>query len=86
MGRSFSDKEVQADMRHMPFTVKSGPADKPVVEVDVGGSAKQYTPEEVSAMVLAKMKDVAESYLGQKSVNPFDHLGFLQLERYVFLT
>ncbi|KAK0731445.1 molecular chaperone bip1 [Lasiosphaeris hirsuta] len=66
IGRSFSDKEVQADIKHMPFKVVAGPADKPLVEVDVGGSIKQFTAEEVSAMILAKMKDIAESYLGQK--------------------
>ncbi|KAK3382456.1 78 kDa glucose-regulated protein precursor [Lasiosphaeria ovina] len=67
IGRSFSDKEVQADIKHMPFTVAAGPGDKPVVEVEVGGgSMKRFTPEEVSAMVLGKMKEVAESYLGQK--------------------
>ncbi|KAK1754988.1 hsp70-like protein [Echria macrotheca] len=66
IGRSFSDKEVQADIKHLPFTVKAGPADKPVVEVEQSSGTKQYTPEEVSAMVLAKMKDVAESYLGQR--------------------
>ncbi len=50
----------------MPFKVTAGPGDTPVVEVDVGGETRQFTPEEVSAMVLKKMKDVAESYLGQK--------------------
>ncbi len=49
----------------MPFKVVAGPSDKPLVEVDVGGTPRQFTPEEVSAMVLAKMKDVAEAYLGQ---------------------
>lgn len=50
----------------MPFKVTAGPGDAPVVEVDVGGEARQFTPEEVSAMILGKMKDVAERYLGQK--------------------
>ncbi len=66
IGRSYSDKEVQADIKHLPFKVTAGPGDTPVVEVDVGGETRQFTPEEVSAMVLGKMKDVAESYLGQK--------------------
>jgi molecular chaperone DnaK (HSP70) len=66
IGRSFSDKEVQADIKHLPFTVKPGPADKPEIEVEMPSGTKQYTPEEISAMVLAKMKDVAESYLGQR--------------------
>jgi molecular chaperone DnaK (HSP70) len=50
----------------MPFKVVAGPGDKPLVEVDVAGKARQFSPEEISAMVLGKMKDVAESYLGQK--------------------
>ncbi|KAK3310210.1 hsp70-like protein [Chaetomium strumarium] len=66
IGRSFSDKAVQADIKHMPFKVIAGQGDKPVVEVDVGGDTRRFTPEEISAMVLGKMKDVAERYLGQK--------------------
>lgn len=50
----------------MPFKVRAGKGDKPVVEVDVAGKTRQFTPEEVSAMVLGKMKDVAERYLGEK--------------------
>jgi heat shock protein 5 len=50
----------------MPFKVTSGPGDTPVVEVDVGGETRQFSPEEISAMVLGKMRDVAERYLGQK--------------------
>lgn len=50
----------------MPFKVTAGPGDKPVVEVDVGGQARQFSPEEVSAMILGRMKDIAEGYLGQK--------------------
>jgi heat shock protein 5 len=65
IGRKFSDKDVQGDMKHFPFDVieKDG---KPNVRVEVGGSPKTFTPEEVSAMILGKMKEVAESYLGKK--------------------
>jgi heat shock protein 5 len=65
IGRKFSDKDVQGDMKHFPFDVvqKDG---KPSVQVDVNGSPKTFTPEEVSAMILGKMKEVAESYLGKK--------------------
>lgn len=65
IGRKFSDKDVQGDMKHFPFEVvqKEG---KPSVQVDVGGSPKVFTPEEISAMILGKMKEVAESYLGKK--------------------
>jgi len=65
IGRKFSDKDVQGDMKHFPFDVveKDG---KPSVKVDVNGSPKLFTPEEISAMILGKMKEVAESYLGNK--------------------
>lgn len=66
IGRSFSDKGVRADIKHLPFKVTAGQDDKPMVEVDIAGEARQFSPEEISAMVLRKMKDVAEGYLGQK--------------------
>jgi len=56
---------VQRDIKHFPFKVVSRD-DKPVVNVEVNGSPKTFTPEEVSAMVLGKMKEVAEAYLGKK--------------------
>ncbi|MCJ1369508.1 ATPase with role in protein import into the ER [Loxospora ochrophaea] len=68
IGRKFSDKDVQADMKHFPFTV-SNKDDKPVVTVEVAGSPRSFSPEEVSAMVLGKMKDIAEGYLGKKVDN-----------------
>jgi len=65
IGQKFSDKSVQSDIKHFPYKVieKDG---KPIVEVQVAGSPKRFTPEEVSAMILGKMKEVAESYLGKK--------------------
>ncbi|KAF4119445.1 heat shock 70kDa protein 5 [Geosmithia morbida] len=65
IGRKFNDKDVQADMKHFSYGVvnKDG---KPVVQVEVDGKKKQFTPEEISAMILGKMKEVAESYLGKK--------------------
>ncbi|GAA5823095.1 hypothetical protein JCM3770_007095 [Rhodotorula araucariae] len=66
IGRRFDDKEVQRDMKHYPFKVKAGSMHQPVVEVKVGDAAKTFTAEEVSAMVLGKMKETAETYLGQK--------------------
>jgi len=66
MGRPFDDKDVQSDLKHFPFKVISK-ANKPMIEVEVKeGSKKTFSPEEVSAMVLGKMKDIAESYLGTK--------------------
>lgn len=65
IGRKFSEKDVQNDIKHFPYKVASKDG-KPVVKVQVSGSEKTFTPEEVSAMVLGKMKEVAESYLGKK--------------------
>ncbi|KAJ3205007.1 ATPase with role in protein import into the ER [Clydaea vesicula] len=65
IGRDFEDKNVQADLKHFPFTVKEKKG-KPIIQVEIKGSKKNLTPEEVSAMILAKMKAVAEAYLGYK--------------------
>lgn len=65
IGRKFTDKDVQGDKKHFPFDVVQSNG-KPSVQVEVGGSKKTFTPEEVSAMILGKMKEVAESYLGKK--------------------
>jgi len=65
IGRNFEDPDVQKDMKHWPFTVKKGPNSKPMIEVQYKGETKEFGAEEISAMVLTKMKTVAESYLGQ---------------------
>ncbi|EXJ91176.1 glucose-regulated protein [Capronia coronata CBS 617.96] len=65
IGRKFSDKDVQRDIKHFPFKVINKD-DKPMVSVEVAGQPKVFTPEEISAMVLGKMKEVAEAYLGKK--------------------
>ncbi|KDE04757.1 glucose-regulated protein [Microbotryum lychnidis-dioicae p1A1 Lamole] len=66
IGRRFSDKAVKEDIKHYPFTVKPGKHDQPVVEVSVGNERKTFTTEEISAMILGKMKETAEAYLGKK--------------------
>ena len=63
IGRKFGDAEVQADMKHFPFKVVEK-AGKPVVSVEFKGETKQFTPEEISSMVLTKMRETAEAYLG----------------------
>ncbi|ETS77864.1 glucose-regulated protein [Pestalotiopsis fici W106-1] len=65
IGRKYNEKDLQNDIKHFPFTVKNKD-NKPVVEVKVNGADKTFTPEEISAVVLGKMKEVAESYLGKK--------------------
>jgi len=63
IGRKFSDKSVQADKKLVPYKIVSKD-DKPYVEVIVDGKNRQFAPEEVSAMILNKMKEIAEAYLG----------------------
>jgi len=66
IGRKFSDKDVQDDMKHWPFKILSGPAEKPQIEVDYMGEKKKFEAEEISAMILTKMKETAEAFLGTK--------------------
>jgi heat shock protein 5 len=68
IGRKFDDKDVQADMKHFPFKV-TNVGGKPSVTVDVHGKAKSFSPEEISAMVLGKMKEIAEAFLGHPVKN-----------------
>ncbi|CCK69457.1 Hsp70 family chaperone SSA4 KNAG_0C03530 [Huiozyma naganishii CBS 8797] len=65
IGRKFDDPEVTADAKHYPFKVvnKEG---KPAVQVEFKGETKTFTPEEISSMVLTKMKETAENFLGTK--------------------
>ncbi|KAJ7058111.1 heat shock protein 70 family [Mycena amicta] len=65
IGRKTEEKEVKADMKHWPFKVqdKNG---KPVISISYKGGDREFTPEEVSAMILGKMKETAEAYLGEK--------------------
>jgi len=68
IGRDYNDKTVQSDIKLWPFRVVDK-SNKPHVTVKVGKQDKQFTPEEISAMVLIKMKEIAESYLGQEVKN-----------------
>jgi len=65
IGRKFSDPIVKADMKLWPFGVKEGSGGRPVIEVDFKGETRQFFPEEVSSMVLSKMKETAEAYIGE---------------------
>lgn len=60
MGKKFTDKSVQSDMKWLPYTIKAGKNDMAVVDVD----GKQFTPQEISAKILAKIKKDAEDYIG----------------------
>ena len=63
IGRKFDDADVQGDLKHFPFKVVNS-NDKPVIQVEFKGETKTFTPEEISSMILTKMKDTAESFLG----------------------
>lgn len=63
IGRKFDDATVQSDLKHWPFEVISD-GGKPRIRVEYKGEKKSFYPEEVSSMVLTKMKETAEAYLG----------------------
>ncbi|KAJ3705756.1 hypothetical protein LUZ61_009461 [Rhynchospora tenuis] len=63
IGRRFSDSFVQNDIKHWPFKVVAGPSDRPKIVVNYRGNQKKFYAEEISSMILLKMKEVAENYL-----------------------
>ncbi|VAI24213.1 unnamed protein product [Triticum turgidum subsp. durum] len=64
IGRRFADAPVQSDIKMWPYKVIPGPADKPMIVVQYKGEDKQFSAEEISSMVLIKMREIAEAYLG----------------------
>ena len=66
IGRKFTDSVVQSDMKHWPFKVLSGAGEKPIISVSFKGEDKKFQPEEISSMVLTKMKEISEAYLGKE--------------------
>merc|ERR550532_3673423 len=69
IGRKFNDPVVQKDMEHWPFKVIEGSQGRPVISVTFKGEQKEFFAEEISAMVLQKMKQTAEASLGRKVAN-----------------
>jgi heat shock protein 5 len=69
IGRKFSDASVQADKKLLSFNIVGDKDGNPRVQVTYKGEKKTYTPEEVSAMVLQKMKEIAETFLGKPVKN-----------------
>jgi len=68
IGRKFGDSSVQSDCKLLPYKIVAGTGDKPLIDVEFKGERKQFSAEEISSMVLIKMKETAEQYLG-KTVN-----------------
>ncbi|XP_071701188.1 heat shock cognate 70 kDa protein-like [Rutidosis leptorrhynchoides] len=64
IGRSFSDPQVQEDLKLWPFKVTEGLGDTPTIFISYKGKQKEFLAEEISSMILAKMKECAETYLG----------------------
>lgn len=69
IGRKFNDPTVKSDLKHWPFKVEAGLDDKPIIVVKFKGEYKKFHPEEISSMVLTKMKETAEAFLGKKVTN-----------------
>ncbi len=66
IGKKFSDETVKNDVAHFSHRVIADKDDKPVIKVTYQDKEQQFTPEQISAMILSKMKETAESYLGEK--------------------
>ena len=81
IGRKFQDPAVQADMTHWPFTVQSGPGDKPQIKVTYKGEEKTFFAEEVSSMVLQKMKEISEAFIGKEVKNAVVAIQFRRLAK-----
>ncbi|KAJ8919737.1 hypothetical protein NQ315_006265 [Exocentrus adspersus] len=63
IGRKYDDPKIQQDIKHWPFKVIND-SGKPKIQVEYKGEVKTFAPEEISSMVLTKMKEIAEAYLG----------------------
>lgn len=66
IGRDFNDSDLQSDLKHFPFKVVKNLQGKPEIEVEYLKENKRFKPEEISSMVLSKMKSIAENYLGEE--------------------
>ncbi len=69
IGMKYSDPKLQSDLKHLSYDIKPDSNDKPIIHVSFKNEKKQFKPEEISSMILAKMKETAESYLGNNIKN-----------------
>jgi len=65
IGRKFEDQTVKDDIKLWPFKVVSGAGGKPLIQVNYKNEKKNFQPEEISSMVLTKMKETAEAFIGK---------------------
>jgi len=65
IGQKYNDPKVQEDLKHLSYNVVNK-ENKPFIQVEFRGETKVFAPEEVSAMILVKMKEIAEAYLGEE--------------------
>ena len=66
IGRKYNDHTVQSDLKHLPYKVSNDSSGKCVITANYLGEDKNFTPEEISSMILVKMRETAEAYLGEK--------------------
>ena len=66
IGRRFNDIETQSDIKQFPFKVSYKGDGRPIINVSYKNEEKSFLPEEISSMVLVKMKEIAEAYLGDE--------------------
>ena len=66
MGNKFSDEKIQNELKNYSFKIEGDENDKPVIIVDSMNESKKFHPEQISAMILEKMKNIAETYTNQK--------------------
>ncbi|MFS7976941.1 putative Heat shock protein 70 family [Helianthus anomalus] len=83
IGSRFHDTQVQKDMNSWPFKIVEGPAEKPTVVVELKGEEKKYAPEELSAMVLKKLKECAEEFIGREATKEAGTLAGLNVLRLI---
>ena len=69
IGRTMDESSVQSDLKHWPFKVKGDKSNKPIIEVEYKSEKREFSPEEISSMILVKMREIAESYIGKDVKN-----------------
>lgn len=69
IGRKMNEASVKSDLKHFPFEVIPDENDKPQIQVKYQGVMRRFAPEEISSMVLVKMKEISEAYLGKDVTN-----------------